>query len=129
VTLTTRDGAQMQVANDAVFAMIGREPPLDFFRASGVRIQGEWRVRSWLTLALVLLVFGFVYHWKKGGLWLPLHEQFQQRGWFPFNVPDRWAALGGVFGDPQSMLGTLRVSLGEPGFYYSTAYCLAVVLF
>ena len=48
VVLSTGEGDEA-VPNDAVFAMIGREAPLDFFRRSGVSIRGEWRLGTWVS--------------------------------------------------------------------------------
>ncbi len=129
VTVRTADGEERTLDNDNVFVMIGREAPLDFFRRAGVHIQGEIRGLGWLTLALSVLLFTFVYHWKKTGVWLPIGEVFAERGWFPYNVPGWWASLGQAFNDPSTLVGTLKVSLGEPGFYYTTAYCAAIVVF
>lgn len=41
VRLTAADGEAQSFPNDVVFALIGREPPLDFFRRSGLAIAGE----------------------------------------------------------------------------------------
>ena len=117
------------LANDVVFTLIGREPPLDFFRRSGVPIRGEWRPARVLSLVGALLVATFVYQWKKGGTWLPIHEAFAERGWFPFQLPAAWERLGGAFANPASLPGTLKVTIGEPGFWYSLAYCLAILFF
>ncbi len=129
VVVTNADGEDEELPNDAVFAMIGREAPLDFFRRSNVHVRGEIRPRSWIALAAILLACVFVYHWKKPGVEVPIGDVFQQRGWFPYNVPDWWASLGERFDDPSTLLGTLKVTVGQPGFYYSLAYCLAVVVF
>ena len=120
VDLRGREGRQLQLANDAVFSMIGREAPLDFFRRSGVAIRGEWRARQWASLALVLLAAVFVYHWKTDA-GIPIKHWFQQAGWFPFSLarPDNGSSLW----------GTIRISATQPSFYYSLAYCLAVVGF
>jgi ferredoxin len=128
---TIVDSAKQEVRlpNDVVFTMIGREAPLDFFRKSGVRIRGEWTARSYVSLALILLAAVFVYSWKKGGVYFGIQELFQRKGWFPFAVPDWWASLGGAFADKHTLLGTLKITLGEPGFYYSLAYCVCVALF
>lgn len=105
--------------NDVVFAAIGREPPLEFFRRSGIPIRGEWRLGSIVAFLLfVALCFG-VYSWKSGG---PLTQLFRDHGWFPFGIPSL------VSGDGP-LAKTLRVTLGQPGFYYSLAYSLTVVLF
>ncbi len=129
VTLKTEDGKETEIENDAVFAMIGREPPLEFFRRSGLQVRGDWGAARITSFALILLACVFVYHWKKGGVYLGVYETFKRNSWFPFNVPDWWAGLGAAFSDPQNLLGTLRLAVGEPGFYYSLAYCLCVALF
>jgi thioredoxin reductase/ferredoxin len=107
------DGGET-LANDFVFTMIGREPPLEFFRKSGVKIGGEWRVSSVLGLLAFLAFCVFVYHWKKSGTPLPIAETFSARQWFPFNLR----------GD-----GWLAITLRQPGFYYSLAYTLIVIVF
>ncbi len=129
VIVTDADGVDQTIENEAVFTMIGREAPLDFFRRSGVPIRGEWRLSSYVSFALVLALMTFIYHWKKTGVWLPIGETFAEHGWFPYNVQALWAGLGPAFSNPTNLLGTLKTSLGEPGFYYSVAYCLAIVLF
>ena len=119
VTLSTGDGDEI-VANDAVFAMIGREAPLDFFRRSGVPIRGEWRVGTWVSFSLIMLACVFVYHWKTGA-GIPIYEWFKSAKLFPFNlsVPE----------DQSSLMGTIWTSMTSPGFYYSLAYCGCVVGF
>ncbi len=139
VTITDRSGVDQTIANDVVFTMIGREAPLDFFRRSGVRIHGE-RTLGWWTSLIAFMVFCvWMYHWKKTGVhiadvwplsWLSkIGDAWASAGWFPYNVPAWWESLGGAFADPSHLLGVLKISLGEPGFYYSFAYCSCVVLF
>ncbi len=67
VLLADKDGQAVTLPNDVVFAMIGREAPLDFLRLSGVRIQGEWRVQSAVACALFVLFCVVLYNWKSGG--------------------------------------------------------------
>ncbi len=43
VVVSDAAGQAVTLPNDVVFAMIGREAPLDFFRRSGIPIRGEWR--------------------------------------------------------------------------------------
>ncbi len=118
--LREASGAEARLPNDAVFTMIGREAPLEFFRRSGVQIRGEWTLGRWVSLCLILLAAVFVYHWKtEAGI--PIKYWFQEARLFPFNI-ERPA-------DPASLLGTLALSLGQPGFYYSLVYCLCVVFF
>jgi len=120
------DGRLETIPNDAVFTMIGREAPLDFFRRSGIRIQGEWRAATWAGFLAFLAFCVFVYNWKAGG---SLYHLFEQARWFPFNLADALGAAGPAFADPAHLAGTLRLSLGSPGFWYSLAYCALVVAF
>jgi NosR/NirI family transcriptional regulator, nitrous oxide reductase regulator len=124
-----KNGDETQLPNDVVFTMLGREAPLEFFRRSGLEVRGDWRPRKVISLALIILACVFIYHWKKGGVYLGISELFERNRWFPFNVPDWWAALGPAFTNRANILGTLRVTIGEPGFYYSLAYTLCVTLF
>ena len=119
VYLQTEKGEQV-LDNDAVFTMIGREAPLDFFRRSGVRIRGEWTRSSWLSFAAILLLATFVYHWKTSA-GIPVYDWFARNDWFPFGLGDP--------SDPSTLLGTLKLSAQQPAFYYSLAYSLAVTLF
>ena len=120
VVIRDGDGKEQTVRNDAVFSMIGREPPLDFFRRSGVPIRGEWRPAKWVSLCLVLLAAVFVYHWKTDA-GIPIKHWFQEAQLFPFNL--------GAPADPATLAGTIRVSMGQPSFTYSLAYCLAILVF
>jgi thioredoxin reductase/ferredoxin len=133
VELVYRDGQSERIRNDVVFTMIGREPPLEFFRKSGLPIQNERNTRWWVTLVLFLAFCIWMYHWKKGGVhitgiervdaWLDVGSWWSAKGWFPYNV-------GTWFGDATSSIASvLKVSLSEAGFYYSLAYCACVVGF
>ena len=109
--------------------MIGREPPLDFFRRSGIAIAGERNTKWWVTAILSFLLLTFVYQWKKTGTWLPIGDAFANNGWFPYFLPAWWSSLGDAFSDPQHILGVMKKVTGEPGFYYSLVYCLAMLVF
>jgi thioredoxin reductase/ferredoxin len=124
--LTRDGGGEEAIPNDAVFTMIGREAPLPFLRRSGVKIRGEWTAATWGAFVLFLTVCIFLYNWKGGGL---VTSAFKDHRWFPFGVPDVLAGLASTFARPANILGTLALSLGSPGFYYSLAYCLCVVIF
>jgi thioredoxin reductase/polyferredoxin len=126
VVLRTSDGGEKTMPNDVVFPMIGREPPLDFFRRSGMRITGEWRTSSIISLVLTVALFTLIYQWKKGGTWIPINEWFATNGYFPFAMTGWWQQ---VFADKASLLGTLHISVGEPGFWYSLAYTLCIGIF
>ena len=117
VALETPAGEQ-RVANDRVFAMIGREAPLDFFRRSGVPIVGDWTAPSVAAFAAFFAACWFVYNWKAG---TDLNGWFSAHKLFPFDLPDHIGALpiGKVLG----------VTLRQPGFYYSLLYSLVIVVF
>ena len=120
VVITNDQGTDETIAAEAVFVMIGREAPLDFFRRSGVRIRGEWRPWTYVSLLLFFALCVFVYHWKSdagfgGKTW------FSDHGLFPFNIADPH--------DPSTLLGTLTLSAQKPSFYYTLAYTACIVLF
>jgi NosR/NirI family nitrous oxide reductase transcriptional regulator len=117
--LRAEDGTESRIPADVVFTMLGREAPLDFFRRSGIRIRGEWTARSAAAFAAFLLFCVFLYDWKSGGA---LTRRFQERGWFPFGLPAPAAGSS-------ALAGTVAASVRDPGFWYSLAYCLAVLLF
>ncbi len=123
VALSDAGGEEVKLRNDAVFTMIGREAPLEFFRRSGVRIRGEMGPREWTGFGLFMAFCMFLYNWKAGG---PLTRWFQEAGWFPFNVPSLLAAADAHAAD---LWGLMAFNLGKPGFYYSLAYCALVVIF
>ena len=126
VVLKSADGREVRIDNDAVFSMIGREAPLEFFRRSGVNIKGEMRARQWVGLGLFMVFCTFVYNWKAGG---QLTQVFQANNWFPYNIPHLWRAGAALADDPSSLIGVLAYNLGQPGFYYSLAYSLLVGIF
>jgi thioredoxin reductase/polyferredoxin len=110
-------GSEVVLPNDVVFAMIGREAPLDFFRRSGIPIRGEWRPVTYLTFAAWFLFCLFVYTWKGG---TQLNEYFTKHQLFPFGLP----SLG------ESALGqSLTEAVRQPSFYYTLAYTTAIWLF
>jgi NosR/NirI family nitrous oxide reductase transcriptional regulator len=133
VDLKDANGEVRTLPNDVVFSMIGREPPLDFFRRSGIPIRGEWRMRQYLGFTAFFAFCVFLYHWKSATS-LPftdfsLNTWFQQRGWFPFNVGAWWERISAATQVKTSLLYTLKTSMSSPGFYYTLAYCLCVVIF
>jgi NosR/NirI family transcriptional regulator, nitrous oxide reductase regulator len=120
VVVTDAEGVDKTIENEAVFTMIGREAPLDFFRRSGVPIRGEWRVSNYVSFALFFAFCVFLYHWKSNA-GFDLKGIFKSHHWFPFNIagPD----------NPANLIGTLLISMQKPSFWYSLAYCLCIVIF
>jgi ferredoxin len=138
VRLSTDDGQQTAVEADQVFAMIGREAPLDFFRRSGITIRNDWGETpdswtdafsglAWLkdlnwgrigAFAAFFLFMCAVYSWKDGG-WL--NRVASSANLFPFNLDPRPGAT--------SLWDVIYTSATKPGFYYTFAYSAIVVIF
>jgi thioredoxin reductase/ferredoxin len=123
IILIDEQNQESVLKNDIVFTMIGREAPLDFFRRSGISIRGEWKIATWIGFIAFFLFCIFLYNWKAGG---SLNKAFQTNNWFPYNIPGIFSQAAAT---PSSLIGTLVRSMREPSFYYSLAYCLAVVIF
>mgnify|MGYP003324825207 CR=1 FL=1 len=117
---------EVVLPNDAVFSMIGREAPLEFFRRSGVEINGELRAKDWWGFGLFMAFCFFVYNWKAGG---ELSNAFNAVGLFPYNVPAWINGLSAQAGNLSSLLGVLNFNLGKPGFWYSSVYTLLIIVF
>jgi thioredoxin reductase/ferredoxin len=133
VVLDDGAGRRQTLPNDAVFAMIGREAPLGFFRKSGVPIAGEMGARNWAALGLFVLFCFWLYHWKSGHA-VPFLGPLP--AWLSPDPARLWAALGAAgaalaasLRDPATLLGTLRISASGPSFYYTLAYSLTVLVF
>lgn len=130
VLLINAEGNEIKIDNDAVFPMLGREAPLEYFRRSGVKIAGELGVSGWVSMIAFLLFCAFVYTWKSGGT---VTKYFQDRNIFPHNIPDIFVQLGARAEElstlPTTVAGSLAVTLSEPGFYYSLLYTILVVIF
>jgi NosR/NirI family transcriptional regulator, nitrous oxide reductase regulator len=130
VTLRDASGQTQTIPNDVVFTMLGREAPLDFFRRSGIPIRGEWSAKTALSFLGFFAFCCFLYIWKAS---TDLSRLFQQRHWFPFNVPSWLSSLGGSIAaasaDPHTFLGTLTIDLAQPGFYYTIGYTSLIVAF
>ena len=118
VQMSLQGGSQESIENDVVFPMIGREPPLDFFRRSGIRIRGEWSLGSWLGLIAFFSFCVFIYHWKSY-YWFP-SDSFNPANWVK-------ATLDGA--DTKSLLYTLLKSASGPSFYYTLLYSCAIGYF
>jgi NosR/NirI family transcriptional regulator, nitrous oxide reductase regulator len=123
VVLHSSAGGAQKEENDALFVMIGRNAPLDFFRRSKIAIDGEWSKWNWLGLISFLMLCLFVYHWKS-------------YYWFPHALldPSRWVQIFGAWiGAPaqekSTLLYTLLQSAQGPSFYYTLIYSSAIAIF
>jgi len=102
-------GKTVTIENDAVLSLIGREPPLPFFRKSGIPIVGEMTPRKWMALGTFVVACTVMYLWKAGV--------------FP-------SGLGGIgVRDPKSLIGSAINATRDPSFYYTLAYSLCVTIF
>ncbi len=134
VTLKSASGEETTLPNDVVFAMIGREAPLEFFRRSGLHVHGDWRPITWLSCIAFVLFCVFLYHWKSNHpAEFPVQRWASQHHAFPFNVPKAIDAAGGKLAEwskrDTNLLYTIKRGLGNPSFYYTLAYCTCVVVF
>ncbi len=137
VRFSTETG-QTAVEADQVFAMIGREAPLDFFRRSGIELRNDWGSLpdsveeafgslEWLkglrwdrigAFAAFFLFMAAVYSWKDGG-WVG--RVAEAAGAFPFGwTPDA---------EGTGLVDVILTSMQQPGFYYTFAYSAIVVIF
>ena len=137
VRIATEDG-DTDVPADEVFAMIGREAPLDFFRRSGIELRHDWGevpssigealsgvqwipALNWRRIGAFAAFFLFmcaVYSWKDGG-WL--YRLASGMSLFPFSLE---ATPGAT-----SLWDVIATSATKPGFYYTLAYSAIVVIF
>ena len=133
VDVKLQNGETRTVPNDSVFTMIGREAPLDFFRKSGVTIRNEKTLWWWVTLIAFLLFCTAMYNWKSPHPEIPLQAFAQKHNAYPYNLDQLIKGAGGKLaewsGREGNILYTLRKSAGSPSFYYTLAYCTAVVGF
>jgi len=123
VVIKTVDNETKTLPNDVVFTMIGREPPLDFFRRSAIRIRGEWSTKTWLLFLGFVVFCVALYNWKSGGA---LSSLFYQKNWFPISLTSTFAHYAA---NPDSFFGVLVISAAGPAFWYTLAYCILVVAF
>ena len=137
VVLSDTEGRTDAVPAQHVFAMIGREAPLDFFRRSGIELRNDWGDPpssleemlgglDWVgrlnwgrigAFASFFLFMAAVYSWKDGG-WLGRLAQSAEL--FPFG----WSPGGGT-----GLVDVTLASMTKPGFYYTFAYSALVVIF
>ena len=120
--------------NDFVFTLIGRQPPLDFFRKSGVPIRNEWHFSTYLACALFVIFCIVFYHWKSNHPQeFPIQQWAAKAKAFPYNLSGLIDNVGGSFSawtkDTTSLGYTLKRGVSNPSFYYTLAYCTCVVVF
>jgi thioredoxin reductase/polyferredoxin len=102
-------GEERTIGNDSVLPLIGREPPLDFFRRSGIPILGEMTRGKWAAFLSFVLFCVLLYAWKAG------------------LVASGLDAIGAR--DNTSLVGATFNAARDTSFYYTLAYCVCVVAF
>jgi thioredoxin reductase/polyferredoxin len=65
VVLNTDDG-EKTIPNDAVFGLIGTEIPVEFFKRSGIKMEGERNAAWWTYLIAMVSFFSMLYFGKSG---------------------------------------------------------------
>lgn len=134
VTFEDAAGRDHTVPNDVVFEMIGSELPLGFFRKIGVKLEGTWDARRWLTLALVsILVYSLYalkkypespYSWPFDRLLDPLAFTAAVRAVFEAAfLPFRW------FFTPEAYREILETTWFQQGYLYSLLYTVVMIVF
>jgi NosR/NirI family transcriptional regulator, nitrous oxide reductase regulator len=133
VSVTLQDGTTEAIPNQAVFAAIGREAPLDFFRRSGVKIRGEWSAWSYTSFALFMAFCVWLYLWKSGVPAMQLGEFSKALEGWPGNMHEVIAGFGDWWAakvaDRTSVVGVLAQSMRGQSFYYTFTYCMCVLIF
>jgi len=119
VVLETPDGGEI-IPNSVVFPMIGREPPLDFFRRSGIRIRGEWTKGMVAGLVAFFAFCLWIYHWKSY-YWFPV-DGLNPQNWID-GIRD---SFGDAAKDKTTFIYTLLKSASGPSFYYTLLYSTAI---
>ena len=64
IRINYKEGNETSIKNSMVFTMIGRELPIEFFKRSKIKMEGEWSPNLKLQFALLLLVTGVIYFGK-----------------------------------------------------------------
>lgn len=83
VVLLDKESKEIELDNSMVFTMIGKELPIDFFRRSDIKIEGELSLVAKLQFALLLLFAGVLYFGKSSA---DFYESF-------FGKVDSWGKV------------------------------------
>jgi thioredoxin reductase/ferredoxin len=133
VTLAAGGGRETTISNHAVFAMIGRESPVGFFRRSHLRLRGDRESIAWAWLGLSLLLCFLLFHWKANVPEFPFQQVAAKYRLFPYDVPRLIdgieGAIGKMAGTETHLFYTIKMALGRPSFYFAFVYALVVSIF
>jgi len=129
VSISNKRGDVVELENDDVLALIGREAPLKFFRKSGIDIKGESRPLGWLFFAVFFIFIIGLYDWKNHGFLNPIWGMVP----FPGQMPDFIADLGSWWesqvNDRSTLIGTIATSMMSRSFYYTILYTACIGIF
>lgn len=122
ISLKPKGGEEKTIANDGVLSLIGRQPPLDFFRKSGLPIHGEFSLGYKTFLGLFFIGITLMYLMKA-------YNVFQWASWNPVawaksyisHLPDDHA-----YGIWDTVVASMSNGFG---FFIALLYCSAVVGF
>ena len=64
VVIIDKDKSEKEIDNSMVFTMIGKELPVDFFKRSKIKMEGELSLTMKLNFALLILISGVIYFGK-----------------------------------------------------------------
>jgi thioredoxin reductase/Fe-S-cluster-containing hydrogenase component 2 len=133
VTLVDGDKQETTILNHTVFAMIGRQSPIDFFRRSHLPMRGDRDLVTWGWLGLSLLMCFLLFHWKGSYPEFPFQQFVAKSRAFPYDVPRLIDAIDGAIGrmagTETHLLYTIKMALGRPSFYFTVVYALVVSIF
>jgi len=132
-TLVDVDKRETSIPNVAVFAMIGRQLPLDFFRRSGLPMRNDRDGVTWAWLALALALCFVVLHWRGSYPEFPFQQAVARYRAFPYDIPrlidTAENAIGEMARTETHLLYTIKMALGRPAFYFTFVYALVVSIF
>jgi len=133
VTLVGEDKLETTFPNHVVFAMIGRESPVDFFRRSRLPLRGDWDPVTWAWLGLSLVLCFLLFHWKGSYPEFPFQQVVARYQAFPYDVPrlvdTAEGAIGQMARSEPHLLYTVKMALGRPLFYFTFVWALVVSVF
>jgi len=121
VYLVDTDNVKIELPNDAIFVLIGREAPVDFFHRTKISVRGHWSLRKMVGFVLTLLTVVFIYRWKTENS--AVADLFLEKSWFPNNID------GASWSTDNPLVKILQHEVNTPGFYYELLYTLIIIIF
>ncbi len=101
-----KDG--QKITNDFVLTLIGKELPIEFFKKSSIKLQGEWNQNNSIALVLSILFFTCFYLWKKGDIFSALYSfsPLWKPTWLSLDAP---FIYGGIYSIAVIIFGFFRI--------------------